>query len=853
MKVLPIDEFLSAEFHFSPEDDELLANNAEDWAALKNAIIPKVNAHPEDDIELYSFSSFGDLVPLGSQTENPILALWKSEFETPQTERTVKMPNTPITPALFDDLQDIDPDDETFFNLSLPKSQIESSLDPNGSSHEALFTTAGGKTLPSPSLTSRKRAIDILGESAALPVEQENAPPISFVGFSTASGKKVKSPSKKSLARAESIIKSSANGELSSINKTCHMSPVRAEPLGASFSTASGKKIKSPTKAAQERANAIMEEPIVDIPSCTKSLFTSASGRSLPPVSQQAVTKANKILGSVKDETPVSVMKHNGFRPFKAPSLLDPFKAMTPTRSNLNNNLFVSKLVPSPLDTTSNSLMSAREPLAVNGPLFDLSCSSKRVSLISCSQYLRAAPSHHDGRVCKDPRFINVFLSIRPNANVRWIENHLRFVIWKLNTYKRIGLPEGLINLASETFIVDQLRYRYEREINLAQRSILKKISERDDSPAPYMILIIESIEYDLNTQAMRMFVSDGWYSLETSHDIVISGLVDLGRLRVGQKVKVASAQLVADEACDILDAGERGVKLRIFGNSVRPARWHSKLGRQRTATMFTVSLSSISVDGGLVPCVQVVVVRRYPAIYTIEWESGKRRTVGQEELNQITLFSNNEEKDKIASIRMSSRIRVADASGSLKSGEAVITFWDSNSDTFARFIEGTKLQLFSLKPTIKRNKMVFLSSNKMTRIIFKGSGHEISKSIKPPLIPGQFLLLDTQEDYDINGYLMLAAADHLWVLIGEREVKLVGIKVPSNKRIGITSSRHLMIMDVSFLYLDPRHGFPVFLFTEHSQLKTDLGKHRCSPDLEFCKHQIDQARSFVHNLIRGS
>lgn len=49
--------------------------------------------------------------------------------------------------------------------------------------------------------------------------------------------------------------------------------------------------------------------------------------------------------------------------------------------------------------------------------------------------------------------------------------------------------------------------------------------------------------------------------------------------------------------------------------NSVRHARWYSKLGLQRSSA-FLVNLASLRPDGGLAPAIRVVVSKQYPMLY---------------------------------------------------------------------------------------------------------------------------------------------------------------------------------------------------------------------------------------------
>lgn len=52
---------------------------------------------------------------------------------------------------------------------------------------------------------------------------------------------------------------------------------------------------------------------------------------------------------------------------------------------------------------------------------------------------------------------------------------------------------------------------------------------------------------------------------------------------------------------------------LKINANSTRRAHWNAKLGFQPSPVPFSVPMSSLYPDGGLVGCVHVTVARRYP------------------------------------------------------------------------------------------------------------------------------------------------------------------------------------------------------------------------------------------------
>lgn len=55
------------------------------------------------------------------------------------------------------------------------------------------------------------------------------------------------------------------------------------------------------------------------------------------------------------------------------------------------------------------------------------------------------------------------------------------------------------------------------------------------------------------------------------------------------------------------------GLHLKVFGNSTRPAPATAKLGYQGCPTPLCVPLSTLHPQGGLVGCLDIVVVRKYP------------------------------------------------------------------------------------------------------------------------------------------------------------------------------------------------------------------------------------------------
>jgi BRCA2, oligonucleotide/oligosaccharide-binding, domain 1 len=127
--------------------------------------------------------------------------------------------------------------------------------------------------------------------------------------------------------------------------------------------------------------------------------------------------------------------------------------------------------------------------------------------------------------------------------------------------------------------------------LQCGQRSGVRRITERDDVPSRFIVLIVSAI-------SGKVFeLSDGWYAIRTNVDDLLAGLARKGSLQIGSKIAVCGAELSGieagaglnplDLACnqvhgDIPWAGPvvnpkaavDNVHLTVHYNGVRPARW---------------------------------------------------------------------------------------------------------------------------------------------------------------------------------------------------------------------------------------------------------------------------------------
>ena len=239
-----------------------------------------------------------------------------------------------------------------------------------------------------------------------------------------------------------------------------------------------------------------------------------------------------------------------------------------------------------------------------------------------------------------------------------WFANHYRWVVWKLASLE-VAFPQQFAGRClTPDWLMLQLKYRYDREIDRAERSALHKISEQDDLPSRTMVVCVSAIHTDRLSSLVNcnesvvnnssiiskddsrvgspppnppcIEVTDGWYSVPAVLDMPLKRMVQCGKISLGTKLMTYGSELIG--GCDPSHPLESSpaMALRLHANSTRRARWFSKLGYQRVPHPFPVTLSSVFPDGGLVGCVDVVVARVYPLL-CMEKVEGRRNVFRNE------------------------------------------------------------------------------------------------------------------------------------------------------------------------------------------------------------------------------
>ncbi|GLG98706.1 uncharacterized protein GBIM_05307, partial [Gryllus bimaculatus] len=213
-----------------------------------------------------------------------------------------------------------------------------------------------------------------------------------------------------------------------------------------------------------------------------------------------------------------------------------------------------------------------------------------------------------------------------------WVENHFRWLVWKLATTER-SFPQLFAGRClTPNVLLLQLKYRYDRELDCCERPALRRILEKDDAPGKPGTqnknesdspATVASVDERFSSDC-ELLLTDGWYSVTGAVDREMCRLVHSGQVAVGTKLITHGAELVnCDEGCSPLEAPS-AVRLKLHTNSTRRACWDARLGFQNCTGPFPVQLNSVLPNGGLVGCVRVLISRVYPVMYLEKLSNGK-------------------------------------------------------------------------------------------------------------------------------------------------------------------------------------------------------------------------------------
>ncbi|CAO2820162.1 unnamed protein product [Amaranthus hypochondriacus] len=208
-----------------------------------------------------------------------------------------------------------------------------------------------------------------------------------------------------------------------------------------------------------------------------------------------------------------------------------------------------------------------------------------------------------------------------------WVANHYKWIVWKLASYERCYSPKFLKKFLTVLNVLEELKYRYEREVNHGHRSAIKKILEGDALPSSTLVLCVSEIKspnpsLEGKSSISTIELTDGWYSIRAQLDHLLSKQLAGGKLFVGQKLQICGAGLNGwDGPVSPLKALPT-VSLVMHMNGTYRVSWDERLGFCRSACA-PLAFRCIKDGGGIVPCTIVGITRIYPVLYKERLRNG--------------------------------------------------------------------------------------------------------------------------------------------------------------------------------------------------------------------------------------
>jgi breast cancer 2 susceptibility protein len=222
----------------------------------------------------------------------------------------------------------------------------------------------------------------------------------------------------------------------------------------------------------------------------------------------------------------------------------------------------------------------------------------------------------------------------------KWIENHTRWIIWKLASIERRFSPWLAGSYLTFSKVSEHLHRRFIKEILKGSRPVLRKILNRDMAASHMMILCVADVQNceDESKDLTLLELTDGWYSVRCQiEDSYLKGFIACGRIKAGTKLLISSACLVGGE--DGVDPNDASFSpfasgsptLKISANGTRVARWNARLGLVNHSASCSMGLGLLTVTkmsdvlegGGSVPSIDLFIVKKYPLKYLLKSLTG--------------------------------------------------------------------------------------------------------------------------------------------------------------------------------------------------------------------------------------
>ncbi|CAA6654699.1 unnamed protein product [Spirodela intermedia] len=186
----------------------------------------------------------------------------------------------------------------------------------------------------------------------------------------------------------------------------------------------------------------------------------------------------------------------------------------------------------------------------------------------------------------------------------RWVQNHYKWIVWKLACLER-GYPEqakGKYLTAAN--VLEELKYRYEREVNHGHRSAVKRILDGDASPASMMVLCVSDIHH-LSSNS----TCDGQQT--SKHE-------DADKSKsCNRPINCDAVKIELTDGCSFIE-----VRNYIDDINTIKIRFVNRLAN-RLGFRFPLAFRCIKGAGGQIPKTLVGVTRIYPILYKERFPDG--------------------------------------------------------------------------------------------------------------------------------------------------------------------------------------------------------------------------------------
>ncbi|KFK24669.1 hypothetical protein AALP_AA8G009600 [Arabis alpina] len=214
------------------------------------------------------------------------------------------------------------------------------------------------------------------------------------------------------------------------------------------------------------------------------------------------------------------------------------------------------------------------------------------------------------------------------HASRKWVTNHYRWIVWKLASYERYYPAKCRGNFLTITNILEELKYRYEREVNHGHCSAIKRILSGDAPASSMMVLCISALNPKTDTDSqetqgsdsgsnVKVELTDGWYSMNAALDVMLTKQLNAGKLYVGQKLRILGAGLSgwAAPTSPLEAVISNTVCLLLNINGTYRAHWADRLGFCKEVAV-PLAFNCIKFNGGPVPKTLAGITRIYPILY---------------------------------------------------------------------------------------------------------------------------------------------------------------------------------------------------------------------------------------------